>query len=613
MPLMLPPEVVAVLTEFDARTETFEVMDVQHAIDKVIPDWKALAPEAQHAAWAEWAAFDFSTHEAPDGGPWKTYFQPMMTLGEGDAMRCRPDLRRADAAVIEYWSARARDAKHPVLKARYADLVWDTTKFVTKGKPGIEFARLAIDNYVSAAKLDDGSCWGDTHESVGRALTLALSIKDKLRIGQAVDATVDYVDRTASDDKIGTFCYLFDNLLPPEKGPELSEDLERSIVDRMEKKFAEMTTPGDQWDVDPHSPQSIGVRLAAYYQRKGRTEDRIRVLKAIGQAFERRAKLGDAMTGVMFMETARETYAEAGLKEEAERVQFDAQKMAPDAVKQLVPMTVKHEVKKADVDKFCAMLTEGGNMEVALSRLAVNFIPDQQDLADEMADRAKKYPLQAMFTPKVIDESHIKADIGDESGDPDGKMVHETSRHVQFHAPWISWGFDHLFANGLTAAHVIDFVRLSPLFTEDRFPLIRRAVEAHMLGDFIQCIHVLVPQIERAVVNIARHAGKPTVKPFQSGKGVMQSKNLQDALERDEVVKAILGEDLRMYLLATLAHNKGLNIRNEVCHGLWTTDQFTKTASERVLHVLLSVSMLRARPSPRPGDGPVRPEPPPSS
>jgi hypothetical protein len=177
-------------------------------------------------------------------------------------------------------------------------------------------------------------------------------------------------------------------------------------------------------------------------------------------------------------------------------------------------------------------------------------------------------------------------------------MVHETSRHIQFSAPWIGWGFDHLFASGLTTAHVVDFVRLSPLFTEDRIPLIRRAVEAHILGDFIQSIHVLVPQIERAVVNIAHHAGKPTVKPFQSGKGVMQSKNLQDALERDEEVKRILGENLRMYLLSTLAHNKGLNIRNEVCHGLWTTCQFSKTASERVLHILLSVSMLRAKPKP---------------
>lgn len=596
MPLTPPPEVTAVIAEFDARTDTFEVMDVQHAVDKAVPDWKALAPDAQQAAWAEWAAFDFSTHEASDGGPWKTYFQPMMTVGEGDGMRCRPDLRRADAAVIDYWSARAHDARHPVLKARYADLVWDTTKFVTKGKPGIEFARLAIDNYIAAAKLDDGSSWGDTHESVGRALTLALSVKDKVRIEQAVDATIDYVDRTANDDKLGTYCYLFDNLLPPDKGPELSEDLERSIVERMEKKFAEMTTPGGQWDVDPHSPQSIGLRLAAYYQRKNRPEDRVRILRAVGQAFERRAKIGDAMTGVMFLETARETYAQAGLKEEAERVQFDAQKMAPDAVKQLVPMTVKHEVKKEDVDKFCAMLTEGGSMEVALSRLAANFVPDQQDLADEVAERAKKFPLQALFTPKIIDESHIKADIGDESGDPDGKMVHETSRHIQFSAPWIGWGFDHLFANGVTAAHVVDFVRLSPLFTEDRIPLIRRAVEAHILGDYIQSIHVLVPQIERAVVNIAHHAGKPTVKPFQSGKGVMQSKNLQDALERDEDVKRILGENLRMYLLSTLAHNKGLNIRNEVCHGLWTTGQFSKAASERVLHILLSVSMLRAKP-----------------
>ena len=53
-------------------------MDVQHAVVKAVPDWKALMPEIQQAAWAECAAFDFSTHEAPNGGPWKTYFQPMM-------------------------------------------------------------------------------------------------------------------------------------------------------------------------------------------------------------------------------------------------------------------------------------------------------------------------------------------------------------------------------------------------------------------------------------------------------------------------------------------------------------------------------------------------------
>lgn len=583
------------LDDFDSRVDTFNVMDVQHAVEKAVSDWQSLTPEVQQAAWAEWAAFDFSTHETPDGGPWTTYFQPMMTSVKGDRMGCRPDLRRADAAVIGYWSTRARNAKHPVLKARYADLVWDTTKFVTGGKPGIEFARLAIDNYVAAATLDDGTSWSDTHESVGRALALALSIKDKVRIGQAVDANIDYVDRTTIDDKPGTYCYLFDNLLPPRNGPDLSKDVERSIVDRMEKQLAEMTAPGGQWDVEPRSTQSLGVRLAGYYQRKGSTEDRIRVMKAIGQAFERRAKLGDPMTGVMFLEMARETYAEVGLKQDAERVLLEAQQISPDALKQLAPLSVEHEIKKADVDKFCEMLTEGGDMEVALLRVARDFLPDQKRLASDVKDRDRDFPLQAMMSRTVLDENHIRADMGDSSGDPDGKMVYETSQHVQLTVPWMSWGFDHLLANGLTTAHVIDFVRQSPLFTEDRIPLIQRGVEAHILGDFIQSIHILVPQIERAVVNIARYVGSPTVKPFQSGKGVMQSKNLQDALERDEAVKAKLGENLRMYLLSTLAHNKGLNIRNEVCHGLWTTDQFTKTASERVLHVLLSVSLLRAK------------------
>ena len=600
MPLEPPHEIVVALAEFDTRSDTFTVMDVQRAVKKAISDWNALEPPVQEAAWAEWAAFEFSTRVAKDGGPWKTYFQPIMILGDEDGMRCHPDLRRADAPVIEYWSARAREATHPVLKARYADLVWDTTRFVTKGKPGIEFARLAIDNYIAASRLDDGASWGDTHRSIGRALTLALSIKDPTRTDEAVDATFDYVDRTANEDKLGTYCYLFDNLLPPEKGPPLSDEQEQGIVERMESYFATMTTAGGKWDVDPHSPQSVATRLAAYYQRSGRNEDRTRIFCAIAQAFERRARMGDAIGNVMFLDTARKIYAEAGLKDEAERVQAELQRAAPEAVQQLAPTTVEYEVKQEEIDRFLEELTESGDMNGALARLAVYFIPDQKELKEEIEYRAQKSPLQAMLKPKVIDESHIKADIGDNAGDHDGQMVYETSQDIGFDAPWIACGFDHLIANGLTAAHVLGFVQISSLFTKDRFPLIRRGVDAHIQGDYTQAIHVLVPQIERALVNLAHYAGRSTTKPFQSGKGVMQSKNLQDVLERDETIRAIMGENLRMYLLSTLAHNKGLNIRNEVCHGLWSAAHFTKMASERVLHVLLSVAMLRATPKTEP-------------
>ena len=80
-------------------------------------------------------------------------------------------------------------------------------------------------------------------------------------------------------------------------------------------------------DVDPHSPRDIGVRITAYYQRRTRKKKRTRVLRAVVQAFDRRAKIGEPMTGMFFLENARNYYLDAGLRDEAERVLYEAQMM----------------------------------------------------------------------------------------------------------------------------------------------------------------------------------------------------------------------------------------------------------------------------------------------
>jgi Domain of unknown function (DUF4209) len=75
----------------------------------------------------------------------------------------------------------------------------------------------------------------------------------------------------------------------------------------------------------------------------------------------------------------------------------------------------------------------------------------------------------------------------------------------------------------------------------------------------------------------------------------MQFKSLNDALD-EERVREVLGADLHMYLVATMSHPKGMNVRNEVCHGLWPAAAFDRAASERVLHALLALALIRENP-----------------
>jgi lysyl-tRNA synthetase class 1 len=600
MPIQPPPEVISVLSTLDSSDQKLDVMDVEQAIRDAVKDRASLATDAARGAWAEQAAFALSTHETPTGGPWGTYFQPLMTSICADGkLVCYPELREADQEVLKFWGQRATSVRHPILAARYADLVWDVTKFVIGGKPDIKFARLAIDSYLAAARLDDGSGWGDTHINLGRALQLAMSVGDAPRITETTKATISYAERAAQEDKVGTYCCLFDNLLPSKGGPELDDADERTIVAIFEARFSERTTPG-QWDVDPHGTEEIGNRLASYYRRKGKPEERSRILAEVARAFERRAKLGEALGRLMFLEKAREVFVEAGLHGDAERVQREAQLAGPDAEKQLAHLEVKHETPKAEVDEFLAQIMDGG-VEKAIVRFAVDFIPDQEQLAEQIEEIAKASPLYPMLgsAPKVLGHGHIVADVADDAGDPDGKMVHQTKWHINLGAQWLAWTLDHMARNGLTADRILDFIRACPLFGDDRLPLIRRGLEAHFLGDYVQSVHLLIPQIEAAVVRLPPLVGKPSNKAHRSGRGVMQFKNLNDVLERGQwSVPGRTGKNLRMYLLAAMAHPKGINLRNEVCHGLRSAGQFTKTVSELVVHVLVALALLQpAKPS----------------
>ncbi|MBK8913908.1 MAG: DUF4209 domain-containing protein [Phycisphaerales bacterium] len=605
-----PRNLLDVLSRFDAREGVFGCFDLGVEIENATQGMNCPNDDARKSIWAECAPWEFSTHDTIDGGPWDTYFQPMiMKSNDQGEYRARSDLRTATPEIIEYWGRRAEEAKHPVMKARYADLVWDATKFVTGKKPDIKYARIAIYSYLAAAALDDGTEKYDTREGLTRALQLALRVQDKARITAAVDATVAFVEKTAEDGHIGTYCYLYDNLLPPEKGPTISPETEKRVIDLLEAKFTQMTTPGGPWDVEPHSPQGVCLRLAAYYARKKSEVDRVRVLRAAAEVLERRAAIIAPMIGMGDLQRASELYVEAGLREDAERVRRMGQELVSRAVEAMPTITTRVKVRRNGVELFRSVLTNRGIPD-ALTWLTAQFVPDQEQLEGQVDSLADRYPLQARVKRVLICADHIVADIGDTDGDPDGMAVWRTSQHLQRQQLWLGWGFDHLFDTmGLTVDQATAFIAGCPLYEEDRLPIIRAGLQAHFDKDYLKSVHVLVPQIEKALVNLHYHSGGAAIKPHQSGRGVMQQKSINDVLRHPDdplananTIKA-LGPDLRVYLIAALSHPKGLNIRNKVCHGLWPADNFTKTASEQVLHALCAVALLRPTEQPDFDDG----------
>jgi len=134
------------------------------------------------------------------------------------------------------------------------------------------------------------------------------------------------------------------------------------------------------------------------------------------------------------------------------------------------------------------------------------------------------------------------------------------------------------------------------VFAEEQRVLVTDGLTAWLNGDHVKAIHLLVSQIERAVRNLAGFIGV-TITGRGHTKGTMQIRGLGEILY-DDLFAQLVDKNLRKYLLAFLADQRGINLRNRVAHGLLEHSQMAQGLSDRLVHVLLALSCLEAKDTP---------------
>jgi len=185
--------------------ETTEKQPAEYEIAHRLGElWKAAEtlPDCERKTmWAEMSAFNFIEPVASDRSVWGTHFGPVIESQRNDGTPFyAPDLKAVDVEIIEYWQRRAAEPPNLILKARYADLVWDLSKAAIGAKPDVHYARAAADSYLEAvehARYKDGVHGVRCAE---RALSIALSIKDQERVNQAIAALFSLARRKDARD-----------------------------------------------------------------------------------------------------------------------------------------------------------------------------------------------------------------------------------------------------------------------------------------------------------------------------------------------------------------------------------------------------------------------------
>lgn len=582
MSLAVPPEIDRVITDFDARTEAFEAIDVYFAIEAAARGLGELDEVARRGAFAEWAAFGFMP-ALGERSPWGTHFAPMVTFGnKASEVHYQPDLAQVDAEITTHWRSRATSVRHPVLAARYADLAWDLGTKVPGGEVRRDTASAATDAYVAAAAMPGREPMLAIKDAV-RGLRLAIQVRDDARIAVARTQLLALHARciTAGDCQMEPF----DTLTGERKAGLDDIDRVRMVAD-LEGLLLRFSNPQGAY-FEPHVAQDVAERLARHYGKVKQKPEAQRVHLAIARAFEHFAGLGSAMLASTLLQTSMEAYRTAGERAEAERVRRLMAEKIRESHAEMGQHSAEVRITAEEQKAFLAQIIAAEPSKTFMN-LAVQLLMRRKQLDQQVEDQAKGSPLMAAISQSIISDDRVVATVGSVIDDPFGRLIRQACFMLDFSTPWLGWAMmKAIEVHSLTSVEFGIFINRAGLFGDGR--LLAEGLEAWFAQDHIKAVHVLVPQVELGLRNLAGLKGQPTTKPSVKYGGAQMAVTMGDILYTADYVAAFgsPGPDLAVHFAALYADPRGKNVRNELAHGLMSADDASEGLMLWVVHSLL--------------------------
>jgi hypothetical protein len=254
-------------------------------------------------------------------------------------------------------------------------------------------------------------------------------------------------------------------------------------------------------------------------------------------------------------------------------------------------------IEKDDWDRFVEPFRKTPDLNAGLELFIrhPSFIPNYRNLRKELHEAG--FSIAWLGKTSIVNNMDLQvAGDGTEQTSADLDVKGRMCMHVKLNAAFMNEVFGLLVAErGLSPDVVMQSFEKWTLMSSEKLPILRCGVERHFKGEFIDSIHILACQFEAILRNAFHLAGYPdTIETtFSAGKGVSQSiRTLGSFLRRDDIGKA-LTDRLRDHFEFVFSDSLGLNLRNQIAHGLMPVEGFTAPISCLTLHSLLLLTCLK--------------------
>lgn len=561
--------------------------------EDIIMDLNSVASEEQKRDTYAFEQLAFRLQPQHGENPWGNYhYGPQFTFRAANgAPVYSPAFAEVTKEAVEYWNDRISECNNPLLKLRYATLVWDFQPSICHKQNNGNLYNIIVD-----AALD--VCNGDYFKHPVLTVIMlewlfAFTRNREDSFAKVKTAYADFEKRHSVDDAIRYWASRFQIMLDNKKC--FSEEEKEKLVAEHEARLSRLANPGEDLPLNPWTVKAQACLLADYYTSKTEKEKVKRVLAVMEKSFH---DYKGAMAGMQYagiLENIQHLYRHYNLDSEAKRMMVDVQNAYQEALAEMQPQKFEFEIPEEVKKQADLMFGKGAERDqTRWDNFTLYFIPLKNEEEKSLKELAQKFPFRYMMGSHFLDaKGRPMAEVGSLESDFDGNLALHVVKNMNLKFHFLSMAIQEMLDCEAISVDKIMNNRIipCPIFEEDRYDIIREALQCFMDEKYVLFSHLIIPQLENAICNLVEMSGMSALKISRKGKGY-QLKTLDDLLRMQPVIDA-LTEDGAYYLRLVLTNQLGLNLRNLMCHGIATPQHFGYNAAAWLLHVLFMLSAIR--------------------
>lgn len=499
-------------------------------------------------------------------------FAPMIVWENGASFP--PPLAEIEDDAAPIWADYAKATEdYPLAASRFHDLLW----VVRFGDRAVDHACAAIDAYLELGEIVETM---DLVDCISRALEIGSEIGDENRIAAAVKKAVEVSEveiAETNERRPGIPMNLLEDLaaLKPERRPD-------NLMDLIE-------AAGKRYGADPWIAQSASELRASLLP----SEERAALAEEQVARWRAEAQKGDGLLRYIHLQHALELARKHSLTKQAEEILVELQSITPEEL-DLKKISAEVKIPREKTDPFIKSFGEQDSWEAALERLGAEGPP----ITEGPAEQPETLLSRIIPTQVIGSRSSLVFGAAEEEDHDRLDASKDDALRIQL------WG--------ALMVEILDTIRdrfgppdrnaLVDFFTTELIDasIASRLADALLRffdGDDDGALHIAIPQIEASIRSIAAHLGIVVIKNPQGERpgGVRPL----GALLTD--LRGRTDEAWRRYFVNALNDSLGLNLRDQVSHGLYGPVSRRDVAT--ALHIALQLRLWRATPARDDSDG----------